>query len=121
MQTDDSVIPAKLVPDLDRGAGIQDAKWNSRFHKNDKYPFQQQELNCTSGMLMKYHSIIIIIVSAALFALGHVIILGNPTSALTFLPGIVFAWLYLRTDSLLAPILFHGIANVSFTLILNTI
>jgi membrane protease YdiL (CAAX protease family) len=34
----------------------------------------------------------------------------------TFLPGLVLAWLFIRTRALLAPILFHGLANVSYGL-----
>jgi membrane protease YdiL (CAAX protease family) len=55
-----------------------------------------------------------IFVSAGCFALGHVVVQGQITSVLTFLPGLVLAWLFLRTGSLLAPILFHGLANVSY-------
>jgi membrane protease YdiL (CAAX protease family) len=54
-----------------------------------------------------------ILVSAALFALAHVVVWqGQVAAALTFLPGLVLGWLYVRTGTLLAPILFHGIANL---------
>lgn len=62
-----------------------------------------------------------IIVSAGCFALAHVVIQGQITSALTFLPGLVLAWLFARTHTLLAPILFHGLANVSYSIILMTL
>jgi len=55
-----------------------------------------------------------ICISAAVFALAHVIVKGSMLSALTFLPGIVLAWLFIRTKSLLAPILFHGFANAFY-------
>jgi membrane protease YdiL (CAAX protease family) len=55
-----------------------------------------------------------ILVSAACFALAHVVIHGQIISLLVFLPGLVLAWLFVRTRSLLAPILFHGLANVSY-------
>lgn len=58
-----------------------------------------------------------ILVSAGCFALAHVVVQGQIASALTFLPGLVLAWLFLRTGTLLAPILFHGLANVSYALI----
>jgi membrane protease YdiL (CAAX protease family) len=57
---------------------------------------------------------IAIVLSAACFALAHVAIQGQITSALVFLPGLVLAWLFARTRSLFAPILFHGLANVSY-------
>jgi len=64
---------------------------------------------------------IAIFVSAGCFALAHVVVQGQITAALTFLPGLVLAWLFLRTGSLLAPILFHGVANVSYAVIAMTL
>ncbi len=55
-----------------------------------------------------------IIISAACFAAAHIIIQGELISVLTFLPGLVLGWLFVRTRSLLAPILFHGLANVCY-------
>jgi membrane protease YdiL (CAAX protease family) len=55
-----------------------------------------------------------IIISAVCFAVAHTIIQGEIISLLTFLPGLVLAWLFVRTRSLLAPILFHGLANVFY-------
>ncbi len=60
---------------------------------------------------------IAVIVSAGCFALAHAIVQGQITSLFTFLPGLILAWLFLRTRSLLAPILFHGLANVSYGII----
>lgn len=64
--------------------------------------------------------IIAIAVSAGCFALAHVVIQGRILSALTFLPGLIMAWLFVRTRSLLAPILFHGLANVSYGIMAAT-
>ena len=55
-----------------------------------------------------------VLVSAACFAVAHVVVHGQIISSLTFLPGLLLAWLFLRTRSLLAPILFHGLANISY-------
>jgi len=66
------------------------------------------------GMLLKFTSIVI---SAACFALAHAIVQGQIVSLLTFLPGLILGWLFVRTGSLLAPILFHGLANVSYLVI----
>lgn len=57
-----------------------------------------------------------IVLSAACFAAAHVIIQGKIISVVTFLPGLIFGWLFVRTRSLLAPILFHGLANVCYYL-----
>jgi len=35
---------------------------------------------------------------------------------MTFLPGRVLGWLFIRTKSLLAPVLFHGLANTCYCL-----
>ena len=64
---------------------------------------------------------IAIVVSAGCFALAHVVVQGQITAALTFVPGLILAWLFLRTGSLLAPILFHGVANVSYAVIAMTL
>ncbi len=55
-----------------------------------------------------------IVISAAIFAVAHIVVQGQITSALTFLPGLVLGWLFVRTRSLLAPILFHGLANTCY-------
>jgi hypothetical protein len=60
------------------------------------------------------HQAIAIFVSAACFALAHVIVQGRAISLLTFFPGLLLAWLFVRTRTLLAPILFHGLANVTY-------
>jgi membrane protease YdiL (CAAX protease family) len=65
--------------------------------------------------------LITMFVSAACFALAHVVVQGQITSLLTFLPGLILAWLFLRTGSLLAPILFHGLANVSYAVMAMTL
>ncbi len=55
-----------------------------------------------------------IVLSAACFAGAHIIVQGQAASALTFLPGLILGWLFIRTRSLLAPILFHGLANTCY-------
>ncbi len=57
---------------------------------------------------------IAILISAGCFALAHVAVQGQIASAVTFLPGLLLAWLFARTHSLLASILFHGLANASY-------
>lgn len=57
-----------------------------------------------------------IALSAVCFAVAHVVVQGQVVFLMTFLPGLVLGWLYFRTKSLLAPILFHGLANVCYAL-----
>jgi membrane protease YdiL (CAAX protease family) len=58
-----------------------------------------------------------IVLSAACFAVAHIIVLGQIISVLTFLPGLICGFLFIRTRSLLAPILFHGLANTCYFLL----
>jgi len=58
-----------------------------------------------------------ITLSAAFFAAAHIIVGGQIISILTFVPGLILGWLFVRTGSLLAPILFHGLANICYFLI----
>jgi len=60
------------------------------------------------------HNWLCIIISAAVFSAAHVIVQGRIIAVVTFLPGLVLGWLFIRTRSLLAPILFHGLANASY-------
>lgn len=55
-----------------------------------------------------------ILLSAACFAAAHIIVQGQIISILTFLPGLILGWLFIRTKALLAPILFHGLANICY-------
>ena len=57
-----------------------------------------------------------ITLSAACFAAAHIIVGGQIISVLTFLPSLILGWLFIRTRSLLAPILFHGLANICYFL-----
>jgi len=55
-----------------------------------------------------------IIICAIVFAASHAVLLGNVISVITFFPGLILGWLFVKTKSLLAPILFHGLANVGY-------
>ncbi len=58
-----------------------------------------------------------IVLSATCFAAAHVIVQGQMVAAVTFLPGLILGWLFIRTGSLLAPILFHGLANTFYCML----
>ena len=53
-----------------------------------------------------------LLVAAVLFALSHVVGSFQVVRLLTFFPGLVFGWLWMKTRSLYAPILFHAFCNV---------
>ncbi|MBN1509977.1 MAG: CPBP family intramembrane metalloprotease [Sedimentisphaerales bacterium] len=78
-------------------------------------------LNCSRWRSSKAEQGTVIVVSAACFALAHVMVQGRMTSLVTFLPGALLAWLFVRTRSLLAPILFHGLANVTYGIMAMTL
>lgn len=65
-------------------------------------------------LLFKWISIVI---CAAVFASAHFIILENVLSLITFFPGLIMGWLFFKTRSLLAPIIFHGLANIFYGII----
>jgi len=55
-----------------------------------------------------------IIFSAGIFALAHVALANNLLAIVTFFPGIILGWLFLRTKSVIAPIIFHALANIFY-------
>ncbi len=59
---------------------------------------------------------ITLVVSAGCFAVAHAAVQSSALSLLTFFPGLLMAWLFFRTRSLMAPILFHGLANTAYGL-----
>jgi len=62
-----------------------------------------------------------IVLSAGCFAGAHIIVQGQAASALTLLPGLILGWLFIRTRTLLAPILFHGLANTCYCIMIMTL
>ena len=64
-----------------------------------------------------FQRFVVVFASAICFAAAHMIIRFQIAGILTFFPGLVLGWLFLRTRSLLAPVLFHGLANTCFVLI----
>jgi len=59
--------------------------------------------------------------SAGVFALSHMLVLRNVVSVLTFFPGLIFAWLFVRSKSLIGPVLLHGAANVGYALMVHSL
>jgi CAAX protease family protein len=52
-----------------------------------------------------------LVVSSALFALGHLLVGWNPLQLAVFFPGLVFGWMREKTGSILAGTLFHAMCN----------
>lgn len=59
----------------------------------------------------KYKVVFAVIIQAVCFALGHFLIDGNPLRLAVFFPALVMGALYIKSKSLYAPIIFHGLAN----------
>jgi len=72
--------------------------------------------NASKSVQCRLWKWISIALSAACFSVAHIIVRGNVLLVLTFLPGLILGWLFIRTRSLLAPILFHGLANACYCL-----
>jgi membrane protease YdiL (CAAX protease family) len=53
-----------------------------------------------------------LLLSSALFALGHVLVDFNPQRLAVFVPGLVFGWMRARTGSIAAGVLFHALCNL---------
>lgn len=52
------------------------------------------------------------IVSAAIFAVGHLLTIRHPARLAVFFPALVFGWLRARTRGVGAPVLFHAACNI---------
>jgi membrane protease YdiL (CAAX protease family) len=61
------------------------------------------------------NQIVSILVSSCAFGLAHYVVFAHAGALLTVFPGLVLGWLYSRTNTLFAPILFHGLANVFYS------
>jgi membrane protease YdiL (CAAX protease family) len=53
-----------------------------------------------------------LLVSSALFALGHLVVVPNPQRLAVFFPALLFGWMRGRTGSIAAGATFHALCNV---------
>jgi membrane protease YdiL (CAAX protease family) len=53
-----------------------------------------------------------VVVSAALFAVGHVLTVLNPARLAVFFPALVFGWLRAKTRGIGAALAFHAMCNL---------
>jgi membrane protease YdiL (CAAX protease family) len=58
-----------------------------------------------------------VLLSSLLFALSHVFVWGEPVRALTFFPGLLMGWLFVKTRSLVMPVAFHTLANWAYVFV----
>jgi len=57
------------------------------------------------------------LLSAAIFALGHLLTIPHPSRLGVFFPALVFGWLRARTGGIGAPVLFHLMCNLYSTML----
>lgn len=53
-----------------------------------------------------------LLVSSAVFALGHLVTVPHPARLAVFFPSLVFGWLRYRTGGIGASVLFHALCNL---------
>jgi membrane protease YdiL (CAAX protease family) len=53
-----------------------------------------------------------LLVSSALFAVGHIVVVPNPQRLAVFFPALVFGWMRARTGSIAAGACFHALCNL---------
>lgn len=53
-----------------------------------------------------------LVVSAAIFAVGHVLTIPHPSRLAVFFPALLFGWLRARTGGIGASVLFHAMCNL---------
>jgi membrane protease YdiL (CAAX protease family) len=73
-------------------------------------------LKGTRRMNASVAELVAILLSAGVFALSHTLILGNAASLLTFFPGLIFGWLFVKIGSLVPAVLMHGGANIGYAI-----
>lgn len=61
------------------------------------------------------------VLSAGLFAIFHALSFGSPISLLTFFPGLLFAWVYVRMQTIVAPVLLHTAANMGYAIMASDV
>ena len=70
----------------------------------ERWPSRRRLLGATIGWPL--------LVSSALFALGHFLVDFDATRLAVFFPGLAFAWMRARTGSIAAGALFHALCNL---------
>lgn len=71
------------------------------------------------GQSTRLAETVAVVFSAGVFALSHMLVLGTFGGIFTFIPGLIFGWLFVKIRSLIGPVVLHGAANVGYALIVN--
>jgi len=58
-----------------------------------------------------------VVVTAALFAVSHLVVTPSPARLAVFFPGLLFGYLRERTGSVAAPAIFHALCNIALALV----
>ncbi len=58
-------------------------------------------------------------ISSGVFAIAHCVAWGHWAGIVSFFPGLVLGWLFWRTRSLFEPVLYHGLANIGYVMLLS--
>ena len=53
-----------------------------------------------------------VVVTSLIFVAGHLVVHPQPYQLAIFFPSLVFGWLRVRSDGLLAPVLYHALCNL---------
>lgn len=53
-----------------------------------------------------------IVITSALFAIGHIITIPAPSRLAVFFPSLLFGWMRRATGGILAPLIFHAFCNL---------
>jgi membrane protease YdiL (CAAX protease family) len=77
----------------------------------ERWPARRRLLGAPVGLAL--------VVSSLLFALGHLVVVPNPTRLAVFFPALVFGWMRARTGSIAAGAAFHALCNL-FADVLHT-
>lgn len=58
-----------------------------------------------------------IVLTAAMFAISHLVVTPSPARLAVFFPGLLFGYLRERTGSVAAPVIFHALCNIALALV----
>lgn len=61
------------------------------------------------GVQVNLHSLVL---TSALFAIGHIVTIPNPARLAVFFPSLLFGWMRRATGGIMAPIAFHAACNL---------
>jgi membrane protease YdiL (CAAX protease family) len=69
-----------------------------------RWPARRQILGAPVGLAL--------VVSSALFAIGHLAVIPNPQRLAVFFPALLFGWMRARTGSIAAGAAYHALCNL---------